>query len=209
MSPKTRLWKLLCPIAALALLSGCFPTADFKVTVKVEDEQGRPIPDALVLVGAYVTAEPPLEAPHDIGLSANRGMTGKDGSVRFRKLEGLYEGEKPKDAFYKMLESRMPGKKYRITGVKGGSVVVFASGYGAFHQPFGIQDSPGFQEELKSRGLLTGEYAGWFGPGDKEWNYEAVSLEGRAILKGATISVIVRKTSNPEHPYASFQPEVL
>ena len=129
MSPKTRLWKLLCPIAALALLSGCFPTADFKVTVKVEDEQGRTIPDALVLVGAYVTAEPPLEAPHDIGLSANRGMTGKDGSVRLRKLEGLYEGEKPKDAFYKMLESRMPGKKYRITGVKGGSVVVFASGY--------------------------------------------------------------------------------
>ncbi|MBU2575352.1 MAG: HEAT repeat domain-containing protein [Elusimicrobia bacterium] len=136
-------------------------------------------------------------------------MTDINGAIEFNRVEGMYEGQKPTDPLWKMLESRQPGVKRKITGVKGGSVVVFAPRYGAFNQPFGIKDNADFQKLVAELGITPEAYAGWLGPGPEDWNYKAVLLDAKQLQKGLALTVKVGKVSNPEHPLASFQPDVM
>ncbi len=201
---------VLVSVFSAVMLTGCLPESKFQVSLKVIDEEtGKPIPGALVFVGAYISVEPPLEPPYNIGLAAARGMTDINGAIEFSRVEGMYEGQKPTDPLWKMLESRKPEVKRKITGVKGGSIVVFAPRYGSFHQPFGIKDNADFRKIVSDEGISPEAYTGWLGPGPRDWNYKAVLLETKQLQKGVELTVKVGKVSNPEHSLASFQPDVM
>jgi len=199
-------FKTLRPVKTVFICSvlffGCLPSADFKVSLRVTDETtGKPIPNALVIIGAYETVEPKIEEPGYMPFGAARGMTDSKGTIVLKRLEGEYFRETSKSA--------KPETKSKITGVMGGSILVFAPGYGAIHQPFGIQDNPGFQQELKNQGLKSEDYTGWFGPGPKDWNYDCLLFNGKELLEGKTIVIKVKKPADAGHAFASFQPEVL
>ena len=79
--PRSRCMKrYLLPSAIMSLfvLSDCLPGARFNVSVKVEDEQGRPVPNALVMAGALITVEPAFEPPMNRPRTKARAMMGSD-----------------------------------------------------------------------------------------------------------------------------------
>ncbi len=195
-------------LLAACLLSGCLPTSDFNVTIRVlDDKTGQPVPNALVLAGALVTVEPALEPPRDQPLAAARGMTGPDGAVRMTRLSGMYTGEVPDgDPLWKMLEAREPKVKRRVIGTEGGSVFILAPGYGLFHQALGVSDSPAFQKRLAVDGRGESDFDGWLGSGNNQydWNLKpALLATSKQLANGLQLTIRV-KNLGPAHALGSF-----
>ena len=179
-----------------ALLAGCLPKTAFKVTLRLEDEQtGRPIPNALVLAGAYVTVSPPFDEPYDRPFGAARGMTDSDGALCIAHVDGLYRGETPQGPLWEMLESRKPVVKRKATGIEGGSLLIFAPGYGVAEQPFGVEDDARFRKIKATRDADgTRDHYSWFWISNKlAWYKPLVLLENRDFGAGKTITVTMSK----------------
>jgi len=178
----------------LVLLAGCMPSADFKVSLRVVDEDtGQPIPDALVLAGAYLTVNPAMEPPYNRPVAAARGMTDAGGILRLGRVEGMYVGEKPQDKFYKMLESREPKVKCKVTGIEGGSILVFAPGYGVTEQPFQVE---GASKEGRS-------YS-WLGDPQDPWYKSPLTLKSMEIRQGTRLTLRISKPKDFDQAYKAF-----
>jgi hypothetical protein len=193
-------------LAALPLLAGCLPSTKFNVSVRVIDEEtGKPIPDAWVFVAAYVQARPAFEPPYDKPLAGTRVKTNADGIAYLTNLEGLsYRGE-PKDKLWKMLDS-MNGepKRRKIVGVEGGNVFVLARGYGAMSQAFAIKDNPSYQAKLKKNGRYDGVlWMGTFAP------FPTIELDSKELAAGHDVTLKMRKPADPERLKFSFCPMAL
>ena len=178
------------------LFTGCRPSSSFKVTLKViDDATGKPIPDALVFVGAHVSVAPPLRPPYDKAIAAARGLTDARGAVRISKVKGMYVGETPQDPLWLMLESRYPKEDYKVTGVQGGSILVFAPGYGVLEQPFYIKEKGG----LDDVGRLPGY--GWLvSPGSAGYREPRV-LDPGMLAKGGELTLRVAKAKDFDQAY--------
>ncbi|MBI5242816.1 MAG: hypothetical protein HY922_03910 [Elusimicrobia bacterium] len=172
----------------------------------LDEETGKPIPGALVIVVAKVDYEPLREGPYNRAVAAARGGTNTGGMLKFGKLEGLWFGEEPKDKLWKLLESRKPKVKRRVLGVECGSLLVFAPKYGFMHQPFGIQDNPAFQKEVQ--GNPKG-YIGLYGWPLGSENREPVLLDSTSLRKGTVVVLKMKKPDDPKTAYKDFRVRML
>jgi hypothetical protein len=204
-------------LIAVIALSGCrpdMPETAFRTTIKVVDhDTGKPVPGALVLVGVRISVEPEFEPPYDWAMAGNRAFTDDKGAVRFKVVKGLYEGAKPTDALWRVLEDRKPKVERKIIGVESGSILVLAPGYGLFHQPFGVIDNPRFDEYLSKRGETMDTFGGWFGRGYRaeDYNYPAVAVKAEELRRNREITVKVGKVTSTgeEHRFVSFMPAII
>ncbi|MEW5905488.1 MAG: hypothetical protein AB1734_01770 [Elusimicrobiota bacterium] len=204
-------------LIAVITLSGCrpdMPETAFRTTIKVVDRNtGKPVPGALVLVGARISVEPEFEPPYDWAMAGNRAFTDGKGAARFKVVKGLHEGDKPNDPLWKALEARKPAVKRDILGVESGSILVLAPGYGLFHQPFGVTDNPKFNAHLLKRGETMDTFGGWFGRGYRaeDYNYPAVGVKAEELRRNREITVKVGKVTSTgeEHRFVSFMPAII
>jgi hypothetical protein len=204
-------------LIAVITLSGCrpdMPETAFRTTIKVVDrDTGKPVPGALVLVGARISVEPEFEPPYDWAMAGNRAFTDAKGAARFKVVKGLHEGDKPNDPLWKALEARKPAVKRDILGVESGSILVLAPGYGLFHQPFGVTDNPKFNAHLLKRGETMDTFGGWFGRGYRaeDYNYPAVGVKAEELRRNREITVKVGKVTSTgeEHRFVSFMPAII
>lgn len=183
--------------ALAAALLACRPGADFKVSVRVQDETtGRPIPEAWVLVSARVDAEPERDPPYNRAIAGARDRTDNRGVAVLRTLEGLYWGEEPKDELWKMLSAREPKVERRITLIKEGDLFVFAKDYGVLHHP--LRFKGGSSKEVPGLGLM-----GVKGEGT------VLELDPADLGKGMVLTVKMAKPVDPEYLLGSFSPDSL
>ncbi len=191
--------KLLMGIifAALPILSGCRPESAFKVSLRLEDETtGKPIADAWVITVAEVDYAPLREEPYNKAVAAARGITGKNGKLRLKKVEGTYFGEEPKDQLWLMLESRKPPVDREITAIRGGSIFVFSNDHGFLHQPFAVTET-------------DPEYRGWYGGNETSWNRKTIKLDIEAIKKNQPLVLKWKVPDDPKMVKGAFQTEFL
>ena len=178
-------------------VSGCLPSSEFNVALRLEDAAtGKPIPAAWVVTVADIEYSPLREAPYDKAVAAARGITNASGVAKFKKVEGVYFGQEPTDQLWQMLESRKPKVTRKITGVRGGSIFIFAKDYGFIHQPFTVANS-------------DGKYAGWLDFGDYELNLRPIKLASGASASGEVVTVKVRRPAHPETAGKAFQTQML
>lgn len=184
----------LAAVLCALTLSGCLPKSEFHASIQILDEgTGRPIPGAWVLPTAHVITAPPVDR-FDV-LAAERGRTGADGVARFTRVLGLYRPDAPQDPLWKAVDAKQAALR-KPGHIAGGSIVVLAAGYGLIHQPFAVEDSPGFQNWLKDNPGRTEDYGGPLGRHAVKTNLKALLLKSAGFKDGVRLTLRLRKPTS-------------
>lgn len=184
----------LAAVLCALTLGGCLQKSEFQASIQILDEEtGRPIPDAWVLPTAHVITEPPVDR-FDV-LAAERGRTGADGVARFTRVLGLYRPDAPQDPLWKAVDAKQAALR-KPGHIAGGSIVVLAAGYGLVHQPFAVEDSPVFQGWLKDNPGRAEDYGGPLGRHAVKTNLKALLLKSAGFKDGVRLTLRLRKPTS-------------
>jgi hypothetical protein len=88
---RTTLTRSLAALVLLAATTACNKEKDTTATIRVVDEDGRPVPDAYVKLWANLAYQPPGSG--SIDRLKREGLTGSDGTVEFDYTQQYKQGQ--------------------------------------------------------------------------------------------------------------------